>query len=210
MRVAISGVEGAGKTSLAKAVGIQVRERLKREFFLVPEYTEEALQSLGMFPNFYLQYPNLIDQISWLRRNDPTNNFAWHRAMSEHKYAAEIAHEDTISDRPHIDGAAYVLMFLQDKIPDSILHAFVQESIRKSHERYDLIIYLEPPQWDRKDEGRRRTDIGYLTHLDAIMRGLYAQAGIELLQIPGNDIGVETRAKAVVRRMINGPLRRRD
>lgn len=184
MKIAITGPEGSGKTTLAK--------RVVEEFphlVLIPELVEETLRAEDLWLG------NMIESLRALR-NQPEESLNFQAALSVAKAQAESKSQSRVSDRTQIDNLAYTLFYsytyLQD---DEIANSLIAKAVSRFHQsQYDYVFYL-PISNFAESEDRREVGIARITALDGLMRGLYQANRIPLLELTESTI--EGRLRAV-------------
>lgn len=184
MKIAITGPEGSGKTTLAK--------RVVEEFphlVLIPELVEETLRA----ENLWLG--NMIESLRALR-NQPEESLNFQAALSVAKAHAESSVENRVSDRTQMDNLAYTLfysyMFLED---DEIANSLISKVVSRFHRsQYDFVFYLPTSSFAESEE-RREVGIARITALDGLLRGLYHANRISLFELTESTI--EGRLKAI-------------
>jgi thymidylate kinase len=200
MRLAISGVEGSGKSTLVKLL----HERFPK-YQTATEGVDEIIQRFRSVMMMPASAP-VITVIEELRKK-PEAYLEFQRQLSQYRAEVEGRTPDIFCDRAHMDGAAFASLYLYGakELPFQYLRGYMADCAARTKQTYDLILYLPVPQWSVSSEGRRRTELNYLHQFDYTLRGLYHQHGIEIHEL--KDKTPEGRLMEAVIAMVNGPLR---
>lgn len=184
MKIAITGPEGSGKTTLAK----KIVEKFPN-LVLIPELVEETLRAEGLWLG------NMIESLRALR-NRPEESLNFQAWLSIAKAHAESDVQNRVSDRTQMDNLAYTLFysytFLQD---DEIANSLIARAVSRFHQsQYDYVFYL-PISGFAEGEERREVGIARITALDGLLRGLYQANRVPLFELTESTI--EGRLQAI-------------
>jgi predicted ATPase len=203
VKIAVSGCEGSGKTTLVNALARGFPGGTHK---VLPEGVDEVINRYREF----LKMPeksSVIDVINRLRLI-PQSYLDFQRVLSQYRAELENSMTDVICDRAHLDGAAFASLHLYNAGAGGVqfLQNYIQEMGRRTAEMYDLIFYLPPPEWTTLSEGRRLTEKDYLYQFDLTLRGLYHRFHIEVVELKSKTVG--DRVTEALDRINCGPFRR--
>lgn len=136
MRIAIAGASGTGKTTLARAIA----ERYSLP--INPVGARSVALSMG-FDN-----PYDIDQAG--RRVE------FQRRLFEEKRAWELANDRFVTDRSYLDNLTYCALHMAEHLPDNAI-----EGYREAMARYEVVFVLDRADFQRLDDGIRKTNVTY-------------------------------------------------
>jgi len=170
-KIAISGTEGTGKTTLASEVskryGVPV----------IPEFARDVAQEMG---------------IKELRKISPEKTLEFQKAILSLKKAEEAKHTSFIADRSTADNMAYYLRWCARDLDDKCNEEYV-EGCRRQLKTYDLVVILP---WDvipLERDGFRTAKRYYQYEMQCTILGILMDHGIphEILREPDLNKRVE-------------------
>lgn len=163
MRIAITGAQGTGKTTLT--------ERLAEELNIpvIPECSREVARKLGIAH---------LSQLS-------VDGFArFGKLCLETQLQQERSYTSFVSDRSTLDSAVYWLKWLEGVRPPGETAAFLNKA-RENMSNYNYLFYLPlefSPAWD----GFRSTDQAYQQEVDACFQKLFKGWGVQYHPLTGS------------------------
>lgn len=184
MKIAFTGPEGSGKTTLATAV---------HEAFpglaLIPELVEETLKAESFWRG------SMIESLRALRQ-DPEKSLYFQAALSVAKADEEAKIGYRVSDRTQMDGLAYTLFYARDALKrDEDAKLLISRFTHRFQlAAYDYIFYVPRGEF-AKGDGRRETGVARIAAWDFLLRGLYQAYGVRLIEL--NEESVEGRLREV-------------
>jgi deoxyadenosine/deoxycytidine kinase len=137
-KIGISGVPGAGKTSLARALSSECRHTAKfKNVEIVSEYARRYISKHGSIDHVWEQYRVTEKQIEW------------EQSISEET-------DLLVTDSPIYLGFFYAKSLVNFKEPKEVMfYTDLFKRLIKLNNRYDLIIHLDPVLDPVKDGVRR-------------------------------------------------------
>lgn len=158
MRIAITGAQGVGKTTLAR----QIKE-VYPDFEILPEAARLAQEA-----GHNLDHGATVETELWLIAK---------------QIELESASEKWVADRCGIDLLAYIHhLFSQEK--SLIGHAVEMLTPRFKH--YDLVLYLPSGEFPIEDDGVRTTDMKFQQAVDQRIRDVLEAHKIPFIKIVGS------------------------
>lgn len=173
MRIAITGAQGTGKTTLA------VRMARKLGLPLIPECSREVAREMGIVH---------LSQLS-------VEGFArFEKLCMESQLRHERGQASFVSDRCTLDSAVYWLKWLGQVRPQEETESFVNVA-RENMPSYNYVFYL-PVEFSPSGDGFRSTDQNYQREVDAYFLRLLREWEVEYHPLGG---GLEERLRAALR-----------
>lgn len=173
MRIAVSGAQGTGKTTLAGRLAEELR------LPLIPECSRQVAQRLG------------IEHLSQLS----VDGFAsFGKLCMESQLELEQKHSSFVSDRCTLDNAVYWLKWLSEVRPTEETESLVNRA-RGNMANYDYLFYLPvefSPPWD----GFRSTSGEYQKEVESYFINLLDSWDLEYHSLSGD---VEKRFGSALR-----------
>jgi len=136
MRIAIAGASGTGKTTLANAIA----ERYSLP--INPVGARSVAKSMG-FDN-----PYDVDKAG--------KRVEFQRKLFEDKRRWELTNDRFVTDRTYLDNLTYCALHMADQLPDNAIEGF-----RLAMARYQVVFVLDMADFQRLDDGVRKTNLEY-------------------------------------------------
>jgi nicotinamide riboside kinase len=181
LRIAITGAQGTGKTTLA--------ERLSGELGLplIPESSREVARRLGIAH---------LSQLS-------VDGFArFEKLCLESQLSHERRHAAFVSDRCTLDGAVYWLKWLGQVRPPEETEGFISMA-RENMANYDHVFYL-PVEFSPQGDGFRSTDRRYQREVDGYFTQLFREWEVDYHPLSGS---LDERLQSALQRLAAGERR---
>ena len=162
MKIAITGAQGTGKTTLLNA--------LKREFIdgrdavFLGEITRKLLKQ-------------------GIDINEDGGNMTQVLIMNSH--VENILHEKSIMDRCALDGVVYTRWMYNKGLVEEWVMDYAERVFTLLIEKYDKIFYLIP-EFDIEDDGVRSTDIDFRNEIVTIFNQYIVECEIPVVQLTGS------------------------
>lgn len=157
MKIAITGAQGVGKTTLAKQISVEYPD-----FKILPEAARLAVEA-----GYKLDHTATTETELWL-------------------IAKQLELESTegkwVADRCGIDLFAYIQHLFSD---DKDLIEFATKTLVPRFSNYDLVLYLPGGQFAIEDDGVRTTDLKFQQDIDRQVRGILEKHRIPFIEIIG-------------------------
>lgn len=159
MRIAITGSQGVGKTTLA-----QMFVKKSPQFKLLPEAARLAVEA-----GFKLDKKASLETELWL--------------IGKQIELEQTGGDKWVADRCFIDLVAYIqyLFWRNDKVMD-----IVWRLATKRFRMYDLVIYLPAGEFDIEDDGVRLVDKRFQRGIDILIQEILKKRRIKHYKITGN------------------------
>ena len=167
MKIAITGAQGVGKTTLAEQINKELFD-----FEILPEaarLAKEAGYSLDETATIETEHWLIVKQIE-----------------------LEGKEGKWVADRCGIDLLAYIEHLFPE---ENSLIEFAAETLVPGFGKYDLVIYLPSGEFDIEDDGVRTTDVEFQRNIDERIRGLLEKHKIPFIKIVGSPEERLTRVK---------------
>jgi len=136
MRIAIAGASGTGKTTLARAIS---------EKYSLPL---NPIGARGVALEMGFQNPYDVDAAG--KRGE------FQRRLFETKRDWERAHDAFVTDRTTLDNLTYSALHMADQLEDDAVTTYT-----RSAERYDFIVRVWKRDFQKLDDGARKTESAY-------------------------------------------------
>jgi nicotinamide riboside kinase len=157
-RIAITGAQGVGKTTLAK----QINEAYP-DFKILPEAARLAVEA-----GYKLDHTATTETELWL-------------IAKQIELENEIG--NWVADRSCIDLFAYIHLLFSE---ESALIEFATKTLVPRFSKYDLVLYLPSGQFAIEDDGVRTTDIEFQRAVDERVRDILEKNKIPFFRIVGS------------------------
>lgn len=167
MKIAISGSEGTGKSTLSR--------ELAKEFGIprIKEGVRDYMKRHG---------------IENLRDMSPQEYMKMQWYLLDSKIEQESSLGSFVADRSVADNVAYTLRWCGRDFTEKMLGKYVQLAREHAQNTYDLILYLPWGKISVEDDGVRDTRKWYLYEIDRLIWGI-----LKDWNLPVVEIGVENR-----------------
>jgi len=167
MRIAISGSEGTGKSTLSRVLAREfgvprVREGVRK---YMDSHCIDNLRDMSSYEYMKMQ---------WFLLNE--------------KIEQENSLGSFVADRSVADNVAYVLRWCARDFSDAMLDDFIKTAREHAQETYDLILYLPWGEMPIESDGVRSTRKWYQYEIDRLVWGI-----LQDWDMPVVKIGVENR-----------------
>lgn len=136
MRIAIAGASGTGKTTLANAIAARYSLPVN------PVGARSVAADMG-FAN-----PYDVDKAG--------KRVEFQRRLFEEKRFWERSTESFVTDRTYLDNLTYCALHMAEHLPDNAIEEFTD-----AMERYDVVIVLDMADFQKLDDGIRKTSPTY-------------------------------------------------
>jgi nicotinamide riboside kinase len=157
MRIAITGAQGVGKTTLAGQINKEYPD-LK----ILPEAARLAIEA-----GYHLDETATVETEHWLIAK---------------QLELESGEEKWVADRCGIDLLAYIQHLFSE---ESELIKFATETLVPRFSNYDLVLYLPSGEFAIEDDGVRMTDLKFQQTIDAQVRNILEKHNIPFVKIIG-------------------------
>ena len=157
MKIAITGAQGVGKTTLAKQINQEYPD-----FSILPEAARLAVEA-----GYKLDHTATTETELWL---------------IDKQIELEGLESKWVADRCGIDLLAYI-HHLFSKEKDLI--EFAAQTLVPRFRKYDLVLYLPGGQFAIEDDGLRTTDIKFQQDIDKQVRDILTKHQIPFVEIIG-------------------------
>ncbi len=158
MKIAITGAQGVGKTTLAKQIN-----RDFPDFKILPEAARLAKEA-----GYNLDQTATIETEFWLITK---------------QIELESEGGKWVADRCGIDLLAYIHhLFPQE----SALIEFAQKTLVPRFENYDLVLYLPSGEFPIENDGLRATDLKFQQDIDQKVRDILRKHKIPFVEVVGS------------------------
>ncbi|MDP9249535.1 MAG: ATP-binding protein [bacterium] len=158
MKIAITGAQGVGKTTLARQI-----QKDYPDFQILPEAARLALEA-----GHNLDHTATAETERWLIAK---------------QIELESADNKWIADRCGIDLLAYIQHLFSE---EPALIEFAAKTLVPRFSNYDLVLYLPSGQFAIEDDGVRTTDIKFQQAVDRKIRGVLEKHKIPFMEIVGS------------------------
>lgn len=146
MRIAIAGASGTGKTTLATAIAARYSLPIN------PVGARSVAADMG-FAN-----PYDVDKAG--------KRVEFQRRLFEEKRFWERSTESFVTDRTYLDNLTYCALHMAEHLPDNAIEEFTG-----AMERYDLVLVLFRKDFQKLDDGIRKTSQAYHEIYDRLLGG---------------------------------------
>ncbi len=160
MKIAITGAQGVGKTTLAKQINQEYPD-----FTILPEAARLAMEA-----GYRLDETATTETELWLIAK---------------QLELESLESKWVADRCGIDLLAYIHhLFAEEKD----LIEFATKTLVPRFSNYDLVLYLPGGQFAIEDDGVRTTDIKFQQEIDRKVKDILEAHQISFIEIVGTPI----------------------
>ncbi len=167
MKIAITGAQGVGKTTLAQQINKEYPD-----FKILPEAARLAKEA-----------GYNLDQIA------TTETEFW---LVTKQIELENGEGKWVADRSCIDLLAYIRHLFSE---ESALIKFATKTLAPRFSKYDLVLYLPSGQFAIEDDGVRITDIKFQQAVDRQIRDVLEKHKIPFIKIVGSPKERLTKVK---------------
>lgn len=158
MKIAITGAQGVGKTTLAKQINKDYPD-LK----ILPEAARLAIEA-----GYHLDQTATTETELWLIAK---------------QLELESGEDKWVADRCGIDLLAYIQHLFSK---ESALIEFATKTLMPRFSNYDLVLYLPSGEFEIEDDGVRTTDLKFQQIIDAQVRNILEKHKIPFVRIIGS------------------------
>jgi len=158
MKIAITGAQGVGKTTLAEQIN-----KHYPDFKILPEAARLAKEA-----GYDLDQAATTETELWLITKQ-----------------VELENTDSkwVADRSCIDLLAYIHHLFSE---ESTLIEFATKTLMPRFSHYDLVLYLPGGQFAIEDDGVRTTDVKFQQDVDQLIRDILEKYKIPFIKIVGS------------------------
>jgi nicotinamide riboside kinase len=179
VKIALSGTESTGKSTLANAVGE------KTGIPVIAEYAREVAKEMG---------------VEDIRAMAPDQAYRFQYRILDQKIEAESKHETFIADRSTADNAAYYLRWVAPEMPDSINQEYIGRCVEQL-KIYDHVVLIPWNSLPVVDDGFRSANLYYLYEIHCLIRGFLEDNGISYTTLDPPALG--DRVMAIEKIMVS-------
>ncbi len=158
MKIAITGAQGVGKTTLAQQINKDYPD-----FKILPEAARLAKEA-----GYSIDQAVIIETELWLIKK---------------QIELESVGVKWVADRCGIDLLAYIQHLFSE---ESSLIEFATKTLVPRFSNYDLVLYLPSGQFAIEDDGVRSTDVNYQQAIDRRIRDVLEKHKIPFIKIVGS------------------------
>ena len=158
MKIAITGAQGVGKTTLAKQINKEFPD-----FKILPEAARLAKEA-----GYNLDQTATIETEFWLITK---------------QIELENTESKWVADRCGIDLLAYIYHLFSEQ---PVLIEFATKTLVPKFSNYDLVLYLPSGQFAIEDDGVRTTDMKFQQAVDRRIRDIFKKHKIPFIKIVGS------------------------